>query len=84
MNHSLTHRPIVLALVAVFSTGALPAGAKEKDIPAHPTRLMPINGVVTSTAYRSGSATEPTILAGYYQGALVCVDLNNTRQMRSG
>ena len=80
MNHSLTHRPIVLALVAAFSTGALPAGAKEKDIPAHPTHpahLMPIKGVVTSTAYRSGSATDPTILAGYYQGALVCVDLNN-------
>ncbi|HCE07037.1 MAG TPA: phosphoesterase, partial [Oxalobacteraceae bacterium] len=38
---------------------------------------MPIKGVVTSTAYRSGSATDPTILAGYYQGALVCVDLNN-------
>ena len=36
-----------------------------------------IKGVVTSSAFKPGSATDPTILPGYYQGALVCVDANN-------
>lgn len=35
-----------------------------------------VSGVVTATAFTPGSATEPTVAAGYYQGALVCVDTN--------
>ena len=36
-----------------------------------------MGGVVTASAFKPGSATDPTILAGYYQGAMVCVDANN-------
>ncbi|KAF3999249.1 phosphoesterase [Glaciimonas immobilis] len=36
-----------------------------------------MTGVVTSSAFKSGSATDPTFLVGYYQGAMVCVDANN-------
>jgi hypothetical protein len=75
LHRSLSYRPILLAITAAFSAGALPAAAK--DIPAEPTHLLPIKGVVTSTTYQPGSTTDPIIRAGYYQGALVCVDLNN-------
>jgi hypothetical protein len=34
-------------------------------------------GVVTGAAFVPGSATEPVVNAGYYKGALVCVDANN-------
>ena len=36
-----------------------------------------LNGVVSASGFIAGSATDPTIKAGYYQGALVCVDANN-------
>jgi len=36
-----------------------------------------MTGVVTASAFKPGSATDPTFLAGYYQGAMVCVDANN-------
>ena len=38
---------------------------------------LSIKGVVTASAFKAGSATDPTITAGYYQGAQVCVDANN-------
>ena len=42
--------------------------------PAAPT----VSGVVANAAYVAGSATEPTLKAGYMQGATVCVDTTNT------
>ena len=36
-----------------------------------------LNGVVSASGFVPGSATDPTIKAGYYQGAMVCVDANN-------
>ncbi|MDR3428144.1 alkaline phosphatase family protein [Silvimonas sp.] len=41
-----------------------------------PTAAM-LHGVVNSSLLVSGSATTPTIQAGYYQGATVCYDSNN-------
>ncbi|MCL2450728.1 MAG: hypothetical protein FWD17_17415, partial [Polyangiaceae bacterium] len=35
-----------------------------------------INGVVASVAFTPGSKTEPTITAGYFTGAKVCIDAN--------
>jgi hypothetical protein len=35
------------------------------------------SGVVTASSFTPGSATEPTLAAGYYQGAKVCADANN-------
>lgn len=35
-----------------------------------------ISGLVTAAAFVPGSATEPTVKAGYFSGAKVCVDAN--------
>ena len=43
-----------------------------------------VSGVVSAAAFTPGSATEPTLAAGYYQGAQVCVDANNNGKCDSG
>lgn len=43
-----------------------------------------MGGVVTASAFKPGSTTDPTILAGYYQGAMVCVDANNNGKCDPG
>jgi len=43
-----------------------------------------VSGVVSAAAFTPGSATEPTLAAGYYQGAQVCVDTNNNGKCDSG
>ncbi len=41
------------------------------------------SGVVASSAYVSGSKTgDPTLKPGYYQGATVCMDSEQQRQVR--
>jgi hypothetical protein len=42
------------------------------------------SGVVTASAFVAGSSTEPTVNAGYYQGATVCVDANDNGHCDSG
>ncbi|HTA21031.1 MAG TPA: PKD domain-containing protein, partial [Polyangia bacterium] len=43
-----------------------------------------VSGVVTSALFVPGSATEPTIHAGYYQGATVCADANDNGKCEAG
>ena len=43
-----------------------------------------LNGVVSASGFVPGSATDPTIKAGYYQGALVCYDANNNGKCDPG
>ncbi|HEX4406882.1 MAG TPA: PKD domain-containing protein [Polyangia bacterium] len=43
-----------------------------------------VAGVVTSALFVPGSATEPTIHAGYYEGATVCVDANDNGKCEAG
>ncbi len=43
-----------------------------------------VTGVVTSALFVPGSATEPTIHAGYYQGATVCADANDNGKCEAG
>ncbi len=43
-----------------------------------------LNGVVTATSFTPGSATDPTIAGGYYQGAKICVDANGNGVCDSG
>ncbi|NML43621.1 phosphoesterase [Ramlibacter sp. G-1-2-2] len=43
-----------------------------------------LKGVVTASALIPGSATDPNFAAGYYQGAVVCVDANNNGRCDSG
>jgi hypothetical protein len=50
--------------------------------PAAPTVTM--KGTVTAAAFTPGSATEPMLAAGYYQGASVCIDANNNGKCDAG
>ena len=43
-----------------------------------------VSGVVTSALLVPGSATEPTIHPGYYQGAKVCADANDNGKCEAG
>ncbi|PUA20706.1 phosphoesterase [Glaciimonas sp. PCH181] len=68
-NLSLT----MLAAAAVLA-GCGGGGGSDGNIG---TGAVQMSGVVTATAFKSGSKTDPTFAAGYYQGAMVCVDANN-------
>jgi hypothetical protein len=41
-------------------------------------------GVVVASGFTPGSATDPTLAAGYYQGAVVCVDANGNGKCDTG
>jgi hypothetical protein len=43
-----------------------------------------VSGVVTSALFVPGSATEPTVQGGYYQGAKVCSDVNDNGKCEPG
>jgi hypothetical protein len=43
-----------------------------------------LSGVVVASGFTPGSATNPTLSAGYYQGALVCVDANGNGKCDTG
>jgi hypothetical protein len=43
-----------------------------------------VSGVLAASAFKPGSATDPVVAAGYYQGATVCVDANNNGRCDSG
>ena len=72
---SVFNTELKLSLLAV-AAASLVAGCNGGTSGAA-TSTAPMTGVVSSSAYTSGSATDPTIVAGYYQGALVCVDANS-------
>ena len=76
--------PVTLTLTAVAAAAALLAGcgSTSTSAPAAPTVTM--SGVVVASGYVPGSATDPTLKAGYYQGALVCIDANNNGKCDSG
>jgi len=76
--------PVTLTLTAAAAAAALLAacGSTSTSAPAAPTVTM--SGVVVANGYVPGSATDPTLKAGYYQGALVCIDANNNGKCDSG
>jgi len=51
--------------------------------PAGPGSVT-VSGVLTASAFKPGSATDPVVVAGYYQGATVCVDANDNGRCDSG
>ena len=61
-----------LTLLAVSILAACGGGSSGSTTPASVT----ISGVVTAASLTPGSATDPTVVAAYYQGAKVCVDAN--------
>jgi hypothetical protein len=73
LNFSLTALAAATSMLAACSSGGVA-----------PVSGVTVKGVVVASALKPGSATDPTILAGYYQGALVCVDANNNGKCDSG
>ncbi len=51
---------------------------------ASTTDALILKGVVNAFAFTPGSKTEPTLSAGYYKGATVCVDANNNGKCDAG
>ena len=43
-----------------------------------------VSGVLTASAFKPGSSTDPVIGAGYYAGATVCVDTNGNGRCDTG
>jgi hypothetical protein len=71
-----------LGLTAIAAGAALLAACGGSDnnnsTPSTPaTPAVTMSGVVAASGFTPGSATDPTIKAGYYQGALVCIDANS-------
>ncbi|MET3132011.1 hypothetical protein AAKU55_002281 [Oxalobacteraceae bacterium GrIS 1.11] len=64
-----------LAMTAIATAAALLAACGSSS-PA-PQATLTMQGVVAASGFTPGSAGDPSLSAGYYQGALVCVDANN-------
>ncbi len=80
-----------LGLTAIAAGAAILAacgGSNNDSAPASPppatTPSVTMAGVVAASGFVPGSATDPTIKAGYYSGALVCIDANNNGKCDSG
>ena len=63
------------SLSAMAAAAALLSACSGSSTPAQSN--VTLNGVVSASGFVAGSANDPTIKAGYYQGAMVCVDANN-------
>lgn len=60
-----------------------PANQPGASQPAGPGNTT-FSGVLTASAFRPGSSTDPVIGAGYYAGATVCVDANGNGRCDTG
>src|SRR5471032_722203 len=80
MTPSMKYAPLSTTLVlTAIAAAALSAcgGSDTAPTPTPPAPTVTMSGVVVATAFKPGSATDPTITSGYYQGANVCIDANN-------
>lgn len=78
----------ILVLTAVASACVLTAcggdGSTSAGTSAAPGQgTQSIAGVVATSGFTPGSATEPMLKPGYYQGALVCADANENGKCES-
>jgi hypothetical protein len=86
-----TFRTDAIALTSLAAACALLAGCGGSDsapatasTPAASAPAITMAGVVVASGYTPGSATDPTLSAGYYQNAVVCVDANNNGKCDTG
>ena len=80
MTPSMKYAPLSTTLVlTAIAAAALSAcgGSDTAPTPTPPAPTVTMSGVVVATAFKPGSAADPTITSGYYQGASVCIDANN-------
>jgi Phosphoesterase family len=87
-SSNLIRNTSVLAAVSVL---AACGGSDTSTAPTQPPAVVPppplsvmIKGIVTATAFTPGSATQPTVKGGYYQGATVCIDANGNGKCDAG
>src|SRR5450830_945985 len=80
-----------LGLTAIAAGAAILAACggsnNYNSAPATPPATTPsvtMAGVVAAAGFVPGSATDPTMKAGYYSGALVCIDANNNGKCDTG
>ncbi|MDB5753625.1 MAG: phosphoesterase, partial [Massilia sp.] len=71
-----------LSLTALAAAAALLAACGSSS--SAPAPSVTLAGVVASSGFTPGSATNPTLSAGYYQGALVCIDANGNGKCDTG
>lgn len=69
----------ILTLTSLAAAAALLAGCGSSSASS-----VTLAGVVASSGFTPGSATDPTLSAGYYQGALVCIDANGNGKCDTG
>jgi hypothetical protein len=72
-----------LSLTTLAAAAALLSACRSSNIPLAAPGVT-LAGVVVASGLTPGSATDPTLSAGYYQGALVCIDANNNGKCDSG
>jgi hypothetical protein len=76
-----------LAAAAALLAGCSGGGSHSDTTAAGTVTATPkvtMAGVVAATGFTPGSATDPTLSAGYYQGAVVCIDANANGKCDSG
>jgi hypothetical protein len=88
-RHTLRTDALVLTSLAAAAALLAACGGSDNNpaspIPASQTaQTVTMAGVVVASGYTPGSATDPTLSAGYYQNAVVCVDANNNGKCDSG
>jgi hypothetical protein len=71
------------SITLTVSDGDPQAGCAD-TMTAQVTCTGSVSGVVTSALLVPGSATDPTVQGGYYQGAKVCSDLNDNGRCEAG
>jgi hypothetical protein len=75
---------------ATPGAGSVTVTVTDGDSACTPSMTVPVTctggiaGVVASSLLVPGSATDPTVQGGYYQGAKVCSDLNDNGKCESG
>jgi hypothetical protein len=72
-----------VSLTTLAAAAALLAACGSSDMPL-PAPGVTLAGVVAASGFTPGSATDPTLSAGYYQGAVVCVDANGNGKCDTG
>lgn len=82
-----TLRTDAFALTALAAAATLLAGCSSDSSSADSgaaNQKVTMAGVVVASGYTAGSKTDPNLAAGYYQGAVVCIDANNNGKCDSG
>jgi len=78
MKYAPLSKTLVLTAIAAAALSACGGSDSTPTTPVTPPApTVTMSGVVVATAFKPGSATDPTITSGYYQGANVCIDANN-------